>query len=72
MPFSNRHTPLLTFFAGLNTLSARIFTDFGLRILEGKVLHKGAWIATLLGTLLEVQDYKKCQIFRTRYLVLGS
>ena len=44
-----------------NPLSARIFTDFGLklRLLEGRVLHKGAWITTLLGTLLEVQDYKK-------------
>ena len=24
--------------------------------LEGRVLHKGAWVATLLGTLLGVQD----------------
>ena len=23
------------------------------------MLHKGAWVATLLGTLLGVQDYKK-------------
>ena len=28
-------------------------------LLEGWVLHKGAWIATLLGTFLRVQDYKK-------------
>ena len=38
-----------------NPLSARIFTDFELRLLESRVLHKGAWVATLLG----VQDYKK-------------
>ena len=44
----------------LNPLSARIFTDFGLFwSLEGRVLHKGAWIATLLGILLGVQDYKR-------------
>ena len=45
-----------------NPLSARILTDFGLldkRLLEGRVLHKGAWVAALLGTLLGVQDYKK-------------
>ena len=42
-----------------------VFTVFGLVIrlgywlLEGKVLHKGSWVATLLGTLLGVQDYKK-------------
>ena len=42
-----------------NPLSARIFTDFGLRSLEGRVLHKEAWVATLLATLLRVQDYKK-------------
>ena len=35
-------------------LSARIFTDFGLQLLEGRVLHKGAWVATFLGTLLGV------------------
>ena len=28
-------------------------------LLEGRVLHRGAWVATLLGTLLGVQDYKK-------------
>ena len=28
-------------------------------ILEDRVLHKGAWVATLLGTLFGVQDYKK-------------
>ena len=44
----------------VNPLSAGIFTVFGLwRLLEGRVLHKGAWVATLLGTLLGVQDYKK-------------
>ena len=39
------------------TLS-RIFIVFGLRLLEARVLHKRALVATLLGTLL-VQDYKK-------------
>ena len=41
-----------------NPLSAGIFTVLGLRLLEGRVLHKGAWDATLLGALLGVQDYK--------------
>ena len=40
-------------------LSAGIFTDFGLRLLEGRVLHKGAWVATLQGPLLGVQNYRK-------------
>ena len=31
-----------------------LFLDFG--FLEGSVLHKGAWVTTLLGTLLGVQD----------------
>ena len=26
---------------------------------EDRVLHKGVWVVTLLGTLLLVQDYKK-------------
>ena len=38
---------------------AGIFTVFGLKLLEGRVLHKEAWVANLLGTLLGVQDYKK-------------
>ena len=42
-----------------NPLSVRIFTVFGLKLLEGRVLHKEGWVATLLGTLLGVQDYKK-------------
>ena len=49
--------------AFLTPLSARIFTNF--RLLEGRVLlHKGAWVATLLGTLLGVQDYKKVKFPR--------
>ena len=29
-------------------------------VLEGRMLHKGAWVAMLsTGNLLEVQDYKK-------------
>ena len=43
----------------INPLSAGFFIDFGIRLLEGRVLHKGAWVATLLGALLGVQDYKK-------------
>ena len=42
----------------VNPLRARIFTDL-FRLLEGRVIHNGAWVATLLGTLLGVQDYKK-------------
>ena len=33
----------------INPSTARIFTVFGL-LLEDMVLHKGAWVATLLGT----------------------
>ena len=36
----------------LTPLSAGIFTDFGLWLLESRLLHKG-------GTLLGVQGYKK-------------
>ena len=46
-------------FVIFNPSSARIFIDIGLRLLEGRVLHKGAWVATLLGTLHGVHDYKK-------------
>ena len=28
---------------------------FGFWLLEGRVLHKGAWVVTLLGTLLGVE-----------------
>ena len=57
--FSFPHIPVLPL-PVLNPLSAGIFTVFGLfwTLLEGRVLHKGAWVATLLGTL-QVQDYKK-------------
>ena len=40
----------------VNPLSARIFTDFGPRLLEGRVLHKGVWVATLLGVQDDVLD----------------
>ena len=43
----------------INPLSAGIFTVIGLRLLEGRLLHKGAWVTTLLGILLGVQDFKK-------------
>ena len=41
----------------INFLSARIFTVFRLKlkILEGKVLQNEAWVAALLGTLLEYE-----------------
>ena len=39
-----------------NPLTATIFTVFGL---EGRVIHKKAWVAKLLGTHLSVQDHKK-------------
>ena len=42
-----------------NPLSARIFTDFELWLLEGRVLHNGAWVATLLGTLLGSRNIKR-------------
>ena len=46
-------------FFGYLTLLVPGFSVLGLRFLEGRVLHKGAWVETLLGTLLGVQDYKK-------------
>ena len=54
--FPWRHWLLLVSFSiivFLNPLSARIFTDFGQGYirLQGRVLHKEAWFATLLGTL---------------------
>ena len=50
----------------INPLSAGISTVFGLiRLLEGRVLHKGAWVFTLLATLLGVQDYKKVKFLPT-------
>ena len=42
-----------------NPLSAGIFPVFTTRFLESRVLHNGAWVATLLGTLLGTQDYNK-------------
>ena len=41
---------LVSFFtdSSTNPWSAGIFTVFGLRLLKGRVLHKGAWVATLL------------------------
>ena len=42
------------FFQNRILKNARIFTDFWLKLLEGKVLHNGTWVATLLG----VQVYK--------------
>ena len=42
----------------LNPLTVRIFTAFG-HLLEGRVLHKEAWVAKLLGTHLSVQVHKK-------------
>ena len=39
-----------------NPLTAGICNVFGY---ERVALHRGAWVATLIGTLLGVQDYKK-------------
>ena len=36
----------------INPLTARIFTVFGQSLLDNRVLHKGALVATLLGCLL--------------------
>ena len=46
-------------FGHIHPSIAGIFTVFGLGLIEGRVLHKGAWVVTLLGTLLGVQYYKK-------------
>ena len=43
----------------LNPLTARIFTASGHSLLEGRVLHKEAWVAKLLGTHLSIQVNKK-------------
>ena len=56
----------------INPLTARIFTVFGQSLLDNRVLHKGALVATLLGIHLSIQVHKKFNFFRTRYLVLGS
>ena len=42
-----------------NPLTTGIFTVFGHSLLEGRVLHKEALVAKLLGTHLSVQDHKK-------------
>ena len=43
----------------INRLPVRIFSVFEHNLLEDGVLHKGAWVATLLGTHLRMQDHKK-------------
>ena len=43
----------------INPFTARIFTVFGHSLLEDRVLHKEAWVATLLGTHLSIQVHKK-------------
>ena len=46
--------------AALTLLSAGgIFTDFGLFLLEGRVLHKGEWVEKFLGALLEARTIKR-------------
>ena len=55
----------------LNSLTARIFTIFG-HSLEGRVLHKESWVATLLGTYLRIQYYKKVKFPGRPYLVLNN
>ena len=47
------------FFGYLTLQDARMFTDFGLISRE---LRKGAWVATLLGTRLGVQDHRKVKL----------
>ena len=47
-------------------LSAGIFTVFGLRLLECRVLHKRAWFATLLGTSLGSRTIKRSN-FHVQY-----
>ena len=41
-------------------------------LLEDRVLHKEAWVATLLGTHLTVQVHKKAKFSRRDIIVLGS
>ena len=41
-----------------NPLTVRLFTVFG-NFLEERLLHKGAWFATLLDTHLRIKDHKK-------------
>ena len=43
-------------------------TSFGLRLMRGRVLHKEALVAKLLGTLLRVQDNKEYHISRLSIL----
>ena len=39
-------------------------------LLEGRVLDKGEWVATLLGTFLGLQDHKKVKFPSWVYLSL--
>ena len=50
---------ILTISAVINPLTTGIFTVFGQSLLEGRVLHKEAWVAKLLGTHLSIQVHKK-------------
>ena len=60
---SNFTNYFITCLAWLNPLTARIFTVFGHNsLLKDIVLHKGAWVAALLGTHLRIQDHKKVKI----------
>ena len=47
----------------INPSYAKIFTVFG-RLLESRMLHKGSWVAKLLGTHLSIQVHKKVKLLR--------
>ena len=48
----------------INPLNARIFTVFGLFLLEDRVLLKEPWVAKLLGTHLSIKVHKKVKSSR--------
>ena len=58
------YKPLASFYkvksdSPYNPLTTGIFTVFGHGLLEGRVLHKEAWVAKLLSTYLSFQVHKK-------------
>ena len=63
--FRYEKSVLKVFLLIFNPLIARIFTAFGHSLSENRVLHKEAWVATLLGTHLSIQVQKMVKFSRT-------
>ena len=62
-------------FRNLRLFSRLVYFYFGFRLLDGKVLHKGAWVATLLGVqdkFIDNNFYKQRKIKTTSNLIQYS